>query len=291
MFYTVIYINLFQYFYNVIKSTKALTKLLMSNLLHNKLKNRISIMSYFFKISYSQNLLLKINSKYDGYVLRQSIIDKYTFAILKDGIIVIDYDNKELSLSDIKKSLDLFPYTYDIVKSIGGYHIFITSNFFKLRDTNTLRIMCSFKGSDPLFPFFTYMLGTTNLRMCKKEHENPNEPIYKFVESYSSKSAKNNQIKPINRIHQVVLDHIKESEQFMNIIVKEKENSRTIILERKFIELENEPNSLLDPKNKYAEIKYNIQDNTQDILKYIESRKDLYPIALSKHYVPYDYKK
>ena len=68
------------------------------------------------------------------------------------------------------------------------------------------------------------MLGTTNLRMCKKEHENPNEPIYKFIESYSSKSAKNSQIKPINRIHQVVLDHIKESEQFMNIIVKEKEN-------------------------------------------------------------------
>jgi hypothetical protein len=296
MFYKVIYINLFYYYYNLIKNTKTLTKLLMSNLLSNKLKDRILIMSYFFKIGYSHNLLAKINSKYEGYVLRQSIVDKYTFAILKDGIIVIDYDNKELSITDIKKSLDLFPYTYDIVKSAGGYHIFITSNFFKLRSINTLRIMCSFKGSDPLFPFFTYMLGTTNLRMCKKETENLNEPIYKFIESYSSLFAKNNKIKPIKRIHQVVLDHIKEAEQYSNIIVKEKENSRTIILERKFIELENEPNSLLDPKNKYAEVNYNIQDNlnlnlndTQDILKYIESKKELYPVTLSKHYVPYDY--
>lgn len=290
MFYTIIYINLFYYYYDLIKNTKTLTKLLMSNLLSNKLKNRILIMSYFFKISYSQTLLAKINSKYEGYVLRQSIVDKYTFAILKDGIIVIDYDNKELSISDIKKSLDFFPYTYDIVKSAGGYHIFVTSSFFKLRSANTLRIMCSFKGSDPLFPFFTYMLGTTNLRMCKKETENPNEPIYKFIESYSSPSAKNNKIKPIKRIHQVVLDHIKEAEQFSSVIVKEKENSRTIILERKFIELENEPDSLLDPKNKYAEVKYNIPDNIQNAVEYIRSKKELYPVVLSRHYVPYDHK-
>jgi hypothetical protein len=251
-------------------------------------------MSYFFKISYSQTLLVKLKSKYEGYVLRQSIVDKYTYAILKDGIIVVDYDNKEMSLSDIKRSLDQFPYTYDIVKSGGGYHVFITNNFFNLRSANTLRIMCSFKGADPLFPFFIYMQGTTNLRMCKKETEKLNEPIYKFIESYSSPSAVSSKIKPIKRIHQVVLDHIKEAEQFSDILVKDKENSRTTILERKFIELENEPNSLLDPKNKFAEVKYDIQDSgiqgTQDVLKYIESKKDLYPIVLSKHYVPYSRK-
>lgn len=291
MLFTVIYINLFQYLYNKIKE-KTLTKLLLSNDLSNKLRNRILIMSYFFKISYSNDLLNKLNSKYDGYVLRQSTVDKYTFAILKDGIMCIDYDNKNISVSEIKKSLDFFPFTYDIVKSSGGYHIFVTSNFFKLRSANTLRIMCSFVGADPLFPFFTYMLGTTNIRMCKKESENINDPIYKFIESYSSKEAIKNNIKPNKRIHQVVLDHIKESENFKNIIVKEKENSRTILLERKFIHLENIPNSLLDPINKYAEVKYDVPDylDKNDLIKYVEDEKNNYPEILSKHYVPFSYK-
>lgn len=291
MFYTVIYINLFQYFYNVIKK-KSLTNLLMSNTLSNKLKNRILIVSYFSKISYSDNLLIKLKSDYDDYTLRQSITDKYTSATFKDGIMILDYDNEGITLSEIKKSLDLFPYTYDIVKSIGGYHVFVTSSFFNLKSVNTLKIMCSFRGADPLFIFFMFMRGTANIRMCKKENENPHEPIYKFIESYSSKSVKNNQNGPIARIHKIVINHIKEAEKYSNIIVKVKENSKTNLLERKFTELENEPGSLLDPKNKFAEVKYNVpNDISQDILKYIESRKDLYPVALSKHYVPYDYKK
>lgn len=292
MLLTVIYINLFQHYYNMIKKTNALSKLLLSNMLSNNLKNRIIIMSFFYKISYKSDMLDNIVSQYDGYTLKQSKEDKYTFAILNDGIMVIDFDNNEMTIADIRKSLDVFPFSYIIVKSIGGYHVFVTSRYFNLKNTNTLNIMCSFKGSDPLFPFFTYMLGTTNLRMCRKQSEDLSKPMYSFIESYTSIDGRRNGVKNIPKIERIISNHIKEAENFNNIIVKEKENSRTIFLEKKYTEYENIPESILDPKFKYAEITYDVLDNTtnSDIFKLENLRALGSPYGLNHQFVIYDYK-
>jgi hypothetical protein len=292
MFLTVIYINLFQHYYNMIKKTNALSKLLLSNMLSNSMKNRIIIMSFFYKISYKTDMLDNIVPQYDGYRLKQSNEDKYTFAILNDGIMVIDFDNNEMNISDIKKSLDVFPFSYVIVKSIGGYHVFVTSRYFNLKNINTLQIMCSFKGSDPLFPFFTYMLGTTNLRMCRKQSEDLSKPMYSFLESYTPVEGKRNGVKIIPKIEKIISNHIKEAENFNDIIVKEKENSRSIVLEKKYTEYENIPESILDPKFKYAEITYNVPDNTtnSDISKLEKLRTIGNPYGLNHQFVIYDYK-
>ena len=36
----------------------------------------------------------------------QNTVDKYTFAVLDDGIIMVDFDNKTISLSEIKEYED-----------------------------------------------------------------------------------------------------------------------------------------------------------------------------------------
>ncbi len=187
----IVFINMFQHFYYIIKNNN-LTKLLSSNIISYSPLKRLLIVSMFYKMEYNKEFLISIKPKFKGYKIIQNIVDKYTFAILDDGIIMVDFDNKTISLSEIKKSLNEHPFSYSIVKTVGGYHVFITNSYFDLTSIKALRTMVSFKGVDILFAFFTFMNGTTNIRMCKKESEKINEPIYTFVESYVSKEGKKN---------------------------------------------------------------------------------------------------
>jgi hypothetical protein len=292
---TVVFINLFQHYYYLIKNG-SITKLLASNILSNNPVNRILIMSIFHKMKYNKDYLINPTPKFSGYKLVQNIVDKYTFAIFNDGIIMIDFDSKTISLNEIKESLDEHPYSYSIVKSAGGYHVFITNSFFDLKSIKALEIMTSFKGADLLFSFFTFMNGSTNIRMCRKENEPSSGPTYKFVENYTSLEGKRNNVVPRTTIQKIVMNHISEAENYRNIIVKEKENFRGILVAKKYTELETIEGSILDPRLKFAEIEYPISLDLQKkidtgmgingIFNYIKTESLKKPIGLPFHYVP-----
>ncbi len=296
---TVVFINIFQHFYYTIKNNN-ITKLLSSNIISYDPLKRILIMSMFHKIVYNKDYLIEINPEFKGYKIVQNTVDKYTFAVLDEGIIMVDFDNKTISLNEIKKSLDEHPYSYSIVKSAGGYHVFITNSYFDLKSINALSVMSSFKGVDLLFSFFTFMNGTTNVRMCKKESEDKSKPIYTFVENYTSVKGKQRNVWPKSSIQKIVMNHIKESEKYKNIIVKDKDNFRGVLLTKKYTDLEDIKNSILDPKFKYAELKYEITPKIQKMLDNKMSLNGLYnnlikhenlkmPVGLSFHYVPYTF--
>lgn len=296
---TIVFINIFQHFYYIIKNNN-ITKLLSSNIISYDPVKRILIMSMFHKMVYNKDFLVSIEPEFKGYKIMQNTVDKYTFAVLNDGIIMIDFDNKTISLSEIKESLDEHPYSYSIVKSAGGYHVFITNSYFDLTNINALNVMTSFKGVDLLFSFFTFMNGTTNVRMCRKESEDISKPIYTFIQNYISPKGKQRNVWPKTSIQKTIMNHIKETENYKNIIIKDKENFRGILVSKKFTELENIKNSILDPKFKYAEIKYDITPKIQKMLDNKIGINGLYnnvvkheslrmPVGLSYHYVPFTF--
>ncbi len=296
---TIVFINIFQHFYYIIKKNN-ITKLLSSNILSYNPVTRILIMSLFHKMVYNKDYLIELIPEFKGYKVVQNIVDRYTFATFDDGIIMIDFDSKTITLNEIKKSLDEHPYSYSIVKSTGGYHVFITNTYFDLTSINTLNVMTSFEGADLLFSFFTFMNGTTNVRMCRKESEDPSKPIYTLIENYTSSKGKQRNVWPKASIQKIIMNHIKETENYKNIIIKDKENFRGIILSKKFTELEDVKNSILDPKFKYAELKYEITPKIQKMLDNKIGINGLYnnvvkqenlkmPIGLSFHYVPFNF--
>lgn len=261
MIVTAVYLNLFQFYYYLVKNTKTLTRMLMSGALCNGTANKILVMAHFHKITKDMSLLVKLRPLHPGYKIYQSVIDRYTYLTFDADIGVLDFDSETATVADMKRSLDIHPFTYIIVKSTGGYHVFITSRYIDYRRENDLRIMASFEGSDTLFQFFNYMNKAVSIRLCRKERENPAEPVYTILGAYVSKLAREMNVKPIPKIVNAVVDHIDESRRFSDIIVKDKENSRTSVLERRFTELENVPGSLLDPQRLYAKIRVDVPDD------------------------------
>ncbi len=250
---SVLYLNLFQYYYYIIKNN-SITKLLSTNVLHRDPVKRILILSYFYSMTYQYDKIIYQTPQYKGYKLIQSMEDNYTLAILEDKIVMIDFDIMNMTISELKKSLDIFPFTYTITKSRGGYHVFITNMYFDFKSIRTLRVITSFHGADPVYSFFTYMTGQTNIRMCRKQSEDHKKTVYEFIEHYRTKKAIDKNIYPKSKIEQVIDNLMKETSRFSDILVKDKGNSQSIKISRNFENLENQKMSLLDKRLLYAEM-------------------------------------